>query len=75
MKNEVKNKGITHGMVSRIAKEAGVSANSASNVLNNKDSVSHVMRLKVALAAKKILRLVERERIKAKQALDSLSYE
>ena len=73
MKNEVKDKGITHGMVARIAKAAGVSPNSASNVLNDKPGVSHAMRLKVATAAKKVMRLVERERTKSLNALAALT--
>lgn len=73
MNDQVKNKGVTHGMVSRIAKLAGVSVNSASNVLNEKAGVSVAMRLKVATAAKKVVRLVAREQAKSATALSALS--
>lgn len=73
MSQQLKEMGIQHGMSQRIARKAGVSANVVSNVLNNKDGVSHSMRLKVAQAAKQVVALVRQEQAKTALLLATLA--
>lgn len=73
MKDELKQKGFEHGMITRIAKSAGVSVTSVSKALNDSAMVSHKTMFKVATATKKVRAQFEREKRKATVAIASLT--